>query len=125
MLEEIGYDVTGIVSNAESALEEFRSHRPDIVLMDINLGAGIDGVKAAQQLVARDDVQIIFVSAYSDGTTRARVEAVLPGSRVLSKPVTPDSSEAGDRRPNATTALIQDTDTLRVPINRNPVPALL
>jgi CheY-like chemotaxis protein len=91
VLEEIGYDVTGIAPNGESALEEFRSHRPDIVLMDINLGSGIDGVTAAQQLVARDDVQIIFVSAYSDGPTRARVEAALPGSRVLSKPVTPDS----------------------------------
>jgi len=34
-------------------------------------------------------VEIIFVSAYSDAATRTRVEAALPGSRILSKPVTP------------------------------------
>ena len=91
VLEEIGYDVTGIASNGESALKEFSSHRPDIVLMDINLGAGMDGVTAAQQLRGYGDVQIIFVSAYNDGATKARIEAALPGSCVLSKPVTPGS----------------------------------
>ncbi len=89
VLEEIGYEVTGIVSSGESALEEFSLQKPDFVLMDINLGVGINGIAAAQQIRSAGDVEIIFVSAYSDAATRTRVEAALPGSRILSKPVTP------------------------------------
>ncbi|MBA3518289.1 MAG: response regulator [Rhizobiales bacterium] len=89
VLEEIGYEVTGIVSSGESALEEFSLQKPDFVLMDINLGVGINGIAAAQQIRSTGDVEIIFVSAYSDAATRTRVEAALPGSRILSKPVTP------------------------------------
>lgn len=48
--------------------------------MDINLGSGIDGITAAQQIRAAGDVQIIFVSAYTDSATRNRVETTHPGS---------------------------------------------
>ena len=89
VLEEIGYEVTGILSTGERAVAEFGVLRPDVVLMDINLGAGIDGIEAAERIRAAGAAHIIFVSAYSDLATRARIEAALPGSRILSKPVTP------------------------------------
>ena len=89
LLEDLGYEVTGIVSNGETAISEFRLQRPEIVLMDMNLGGGIDGLIAAQQIRAVNEVCVIFVTAYSDRQTLARIEAVLPGACVLSKPVTP------------------------------------
>ena len=89
VLEELGHEVTAVLSTGERALDEFPRLQPDIILMDINLGGGIDGITAAQQIRLAGDVQIVFVSAYSDAGTRARVEAALPGSKLLSKPVTP------------------------------------
>ncbi len=91
VLEEIGYEISAVLPTGESALDEFARLQPDIVLMDINLGRGIDGITAAQRIRATSDVQIIFVSAYSDAATRNRVETTVPGSPLLSKPVSPDS----------------------------------
>jgi CheY-like chemotaxis protein len=89
VLEEVGYEVSGILSTGESAVEQCELLRPDIVVMDINLGKGMDGITAAQQIRRAGHVQIVFVSAYSDAGTRARIESALPGSKLLSKPVTP------------------------------------
>ena len=89
LLEDLGYEVTGIVADGERAIREFQLHCPEIVLMDVNLGAGIDGVDTARQMSSANEVSVIFVTAYSDRHTLARIEAVLPGACVLSKPVTP------------------------------------
>ena len=88
VLEDIGCEVSGILSNGESAVQQFHRYEPDVILMDINLGGGIDGITAAQRILAAANVPIIFVTAYSDAATRSRVESALPGSLILSKPVT-------------------------------------
>ena len=88
VLEEIGYEITGILSSGERAVDQFPRQQPDVILMDINLGSGIDGITAAEQIRAADDVRIVFVSAYSDTATRTRVQTALPGSSIVPKPVT-------------------------------------
>jgi diguanylate cyclase (GGDEF)-like protein len=40
--------------------------RPDIVLMDVHLGAGLDGVEAAQHILQWLDVPVIFLSERMD-----------------------------------------------------------
>jgi CheY-like chemotaxis protein len=99
VLEEIGFQIAAILSTGESAVKQFPLLRPDVVLMDINLGKGIDGITAAQQIRAAGDAQIVFVSAYNDTGTRARVEAAIPGSLLLSKPVTPDRLKSAIHAP--------------------------
>lgn len=44
-------EVVGLAANGEDAIEQVRAHRPDIVLMDIRLGEGIDGLEATRQIV--------------------------------------------------------------------------
>jgi CheY-like chemotaxis protein len=39
-LESMGYSVTGIASGEQQAVELAEAQRPDLVLMDINLGRG-------------------------------------------------------------------------------------
>jgi len=87
-LEDAGYTVAGIVATGEGALARIADQLPDLVLMDINLGAGIDGIETARRIRAIAPVPIIFISAYSDRETRARLEATVPGSAFLSKPIT-------------------------------------
>jgi len=41
VLEEIGFQIAAILSTGESAVKQFPLLRPDVVLMDINLGKGI------------------------------------------------------------------------------------
>lgn len=49
---------------------------PDLVLMDLELGTGIDGVEAAQRINARHDIPIVFVSAHDDPRYASRMKTV-------------------------------------------------
>ncbi len=53
--------------DAESALADFSKHRPQVVLMDINL-PGMDGVECVRQLKAMlPEVHVIMLTVYEDG----------------------------------------------------------
>jgi DNA-binding NarL/FixJ family response regulator len=53
--------------DAESALADLPRHKPDVILMDINL-PGMDGVECVRQLKAKmPHVQIIMLTVYEDG----------------------------------------------------------
>ena len=45
-------EIVDMAASGEEAVEQVRRHQPDIVLMDIRLGAGIDGLEATRQIVA-------------------------------------------------------------------------
>ena len=96
-LESFGLDVVGIASNGAQALRECHEHDPDIVVMDINLGEGIDGLEAARLMQAEGSHSIIFVSAYADADMRRRIGVAVPGARLLGKPVTAAELEAAIR----------------------------
>ena len=91
-LEDIGCEVVGQASTVEQALDLFRVHHPDIVLMDIKLD-GTDGIELAKQLLAERHCAIVMVTAYSDPEliTRAGAAGVYG---YLIKPVTRESLAA-------------------------------
>lgn len=47
-----GYEVVGLAESGERAVELVRNLVPDIVLMDVRLGEGIDGLDATRRIVA-------------------------------------------------------------------------
>ncbi|MEQ5787698.1 response regulator transcription factor [Erythrobacter sp. NFXS35] len=47
-----GYDVVGLADTGEQAVEHARELVPDVVLMDVRLGAGIDGLEATRRIAA-------------------------------------------------------------------------
>ena len=66
MLKEQGYEVTG-VSSGEKAVSAIKDgHNADLVLMDLNLGKGIDGTEAAQEILRERDIPIIFLSVHTE-----------------------------------------------------------
>lgn len=84
LLEAGGHEVVARAGRGEVALSRFASAQaagmvPDLVLMDIHLGRGMDGVAAAMAIRALDaGVAIAFRSAHVDEATRARASAVSP-----------------------------------------------
>lgn len=93
IVEDMGYEVVGLYSAGEPALAALGREPPDLVLMDINLGGGIDGIETARRLRAAHPVTILFVSAYADPETRARIVEIVPGAPLLRKPVSPQLLE--------------------------------
>ena len=77
-LKEIGYGVAGIAYNSEKALSELRRKRPDIVLLDINLGSRKDGIELAHIINSKFEVPFIFLTSYGDKRTLDRAKLTRP-----------------------------------------------
>jgi two-component system, cell cycle sensor histidine kinase and response regulator CckA len=82
-LRQLGFDVCQIVPSGEEAVRLTAALRPDLVLMDIFLQGGIDGIEAAAQIQAQHDIPIIYLTANADEETLRRAELTHPASYLL------------------------------------------
>lgn len=76
ILEQAGFSV-GTAHSGEEAVEAVREH-PDLelVLMDIDLGRGIDGTEAARRILAFRRVPIVFLTSHTEQSYVERVKAI-------------------------------------------------
>lgn len=86
-LERMGYGVSGTANCVADAILLAQEHKPDLVLMDIELkDDDLDGIDAARCLKALYDVPVIFVSGQSDPDTIRRASEASPVG-FLTKPL--------------------------------------
>lgn len=77
-LASLGYKVCDVAATAQGAIDKARDLRPDLILMDIKLKGDADGIEAANVINAADGPPIIFVTAFTDDATLARVRTTSP-----------------------------------------------
>lgn len=65
-LTQKGYQVIGIAQDFGSLIDLITEDTPDVILMDINLGKGGNGIEIAKKLKKIVAVPIVFLSAYSN-----------------------------------------------------------
>ncbi len=82
-LRDFGYEVCAVTSSAAEAIREAHTRPPDLVLMDIILKGGIDGVEVAQYLRSRFDAPIIFITAYGNKEIMERAKQAEPYGYIL------------------------------------------
>jgi PAS domain S-box-containing protein/putative nucleotidyltransferase with HDIG domain len=85
-LERFGYEVAGLAGSGEEALSMAAETGPDLILMDIMIRGGMDGIKTARELRQRFDIPFIYVSAFADRETVERARDTEPYG-YLNKPV--------------------------------------
>lgn len=75
-LERYGYDIK-LSSNGESAVSTIEEN-PEIqlILMDIDLGKGIDGTVAAQKILEFKDIPIVFLSSHTEPEIVEKTEKI-------------------------------------------------
>jgi two-component system, response regulator PdtaR len=78
MLKKLGFEVCGNVTSGEEALTVLDDECPDILIMDIRLDGELDGIETTLLIQKQRHVPVIFVSAYSDDSTRTRAQATKP-----------------------------------------------
>jgi len=82
-LEELGYNVIGVVATGEKAVETALKIEPDLILMDIVLKGDMDGIDAAQKIHNQLDIPIIYITAYSDEEVLKRARITEPYGYIL------------------------------------------
>jgi DNA-binding NarL/FixJ family response regulator len=74
-----GIDVVGAAADGEQALTQVAEHRPDAILLDLNMPV-LDGIAATRRLVAEHPkVAIVVLTTYVDDTNV--LEALKAGAR--------------------------------------------
>ena len=82
-LENIGYEVVGIASTGQEAIDISLEKTPDVILMDIMLKGEMDGIEAAEKIRKFQDNHIIYTTAYSDAELLERAKLTEPNGYIL------------------------------------------
>lgn len=102
-LESRGHEILAVAATGQQALEA-AFDEADLLLMDVRLKGDMDGVEAAQQILARRQVPIVFLSGSGEQQTLDRIRALKPAGLLL-KPVVPADLAAEVDRATAMTSV--------------------
>lgn len=78
LVKRRGWVVADYADTAEEAVERAVAMRPDVILMDIGLIGGRDGIDAAEEIRARTGRSVIYVTAHTDVATLERAAQTAP-----------------------------------------------
>lgn len=84
LLEDWGHMASGPHTNPKDTLEAIEAFDPDLALLDVNLGKGLNTRSVADALVARD-IPFAYLTGY--GSQRSIKTGALPEVVTLIKPV--------------------------------------
>jgi two-component system, cell cycle sensor histidine kinase and response regulator CckA len=82
-LQSLGYRDSKAVESGRDALELIPEMLPDLILMDIVLGEGIDGVETAGIINERFNIPVVYLTAHSDESTLERAKITNPFGYIL------------------------------------------
>jgi PAS domain S-box-containing protein len=82
-LISLGYTIAARAAAGREAVQRCEATRPDLVLMDILLPGGMDGIQAAEEIRRRFDIPVVFITASSDDATLARAKVSEPFGYIL------------------------------------------
>ncbi|UEM23123.1 response regulator [Skermanella mucosa] len=87
-LEDADFRNLQVAKSGSAAVRMALRHHPAVVLMDVRLGDGIDGVEAAQRICREHSCKVIFLTGSNETATQLRISAT-DAAGVLVKPILP------------------------------------
>jgi DNA-binding NarL/FixJ family response regulator len=76
-----------VLHKAAQLVETLSAWKPDLVLLDINLGAGASGIDIARWINANHPIPFVYLTSYADQNTLKDARETFPGGYLL-KPFT-------------------------------------
>jgi len=86
ILELWGYEMCEQVSTGDEAIRTAETEQPDLVLIDINLAGGMNGLETARTIVSRFGIPVIFITGYSDIEMKKEAQKINPAGYFV-KPI--------------------------------------
>ncbi|MBY0336105.1 MAG: response regulator [Acetobacteraceae bacterium] len=86
LVQRCGHKVVGVASSEAAAVRLAQKHGAGLILADVNLGRGGDGINAVRRILETIQVPVIFVTAYPERLLTA--EGLEPAF-IMSKPFDP------------------------------------
>ncbi len=86
ILQRAGHQVIAEAANGLDAYQQYKTHQPDVVMMDINM-PGMNGIETVKKIISTfPDANIIMISTY--GLKQLVFEAINAGARhYITKPI--------------------------------------
>ena len=74
MLKRIGFSEIQKVETGEEAIEAAQTFKPELLLVDVQLGSGMTGIEAVEIIQSTSDVPALYVTGNSDHFYRNKAE---------------------------------------------------
>ena len=78
LLHTLGHVLVGSVASGQEAITAAGEHHPDLLLMDVDLRGGMDGIAAAVEVHTRLGIRSVFLAEQVDAMMRARAAEADP-----------------------------------------------
>jgi PAS domain S-box-containing protein len=85
-LARLGYAILGPVATGEEAIDQARSEKPDLILMDISLAGEMNGISATDHIQSFSDIPIIYLTGHSEDMLLKQARITAPYGYLV-KPV--------------------------------------
>ena len=86
MLLNLGYEVVGVETNGESSIDRISELRPNLILMDVSIQGGIDGIETALIIKSKLQIPVVFITSNTEKETIQRAKEANPFGYLV-KPV--------------------------------------
>lgn len=91
-VENLGHEVAATFTSGEEAIDYFKEHTADLILMDIRLEDTLDGIETMKKIQALRPIPVIYISGNTEeGNFKRAVNTNMKG--FLSKPLAPSELE--------------------------------
>ncbi len=87
LFEDLGFTDIRTAADYRAAVDEAEDARPGLLICDVNLGGGPDGVETAAKLRGRSALPVIFITGYAAEEIAERVQETAPDAELLRKPI--------------------------------------
>ncbi len=78
LLKFNNYEIAGIAETADQAFEILDNEKVDLILMDIALPGSLDGIQAAEIIIGRFNLPIVYLTVKKDAETLKRAKKTAP-----------------------------------------------
>lgn len=93
VMDQLDYDLIEVVDNAADAFRLLGAARPDVLLMDIDLGGGETGIDLVRKINEVADVPVIYVTSFREEHIFKAARETMPEA-YLNKPYDPVNLQA-------------------------------